>query len=104
MISRPDLYTLMPSLEPPVTRDSQLVLVAAFWNQPRQGRKGNESPTPSTIPSRPPPLLIFPHIAHELRLQLLRTPFSAYRKRPFLSNESLVPGRQMQHRSLVIPK
>jgi hypothetical protein len=56
--------------------------------------------TPPAAPARP----VLPHVAHELRLQLLCAPFSANMQCSLAHRQFLVPGRQMDHRKFVIFK
>ena len=54
----------------------------------------------STAPSSP----VFRHIAHELGLQFLRTPFPANMHCSLAQRQLLVPGRQMDHWNLIVLK
>ena len=54
----------------------------------------------STAPSSP----VFRHIAHELGLQFLRTPFPANMQCSLAQRQLLVPGRQMDHWNLIVLK
>src|SRR6266496_4121847 len=59
------------------------------------------STTNSSLATGFPPLVLA-HIAHELRLQLLRAPLSAYVQGALLHRQFLVPGGKKQYRRAVV--
>src|SRR5208282_1225449 len=81
----------------PVVVSDALTRAPVSWQRAMVGRRMSH---PSLTATSPRPAL--QHIAHELRLQFLRTPLATNMHRAFLHRQFFVPRGEMHHRHSII--